>query len=572
VSGQDRKKYETATTLDQALLDWCQDNLENRLEATVDITYPGGTIHASDRNKYVVNAGVGTFYEALTVFPTITRTVGEWLTPELQFSTLSLELSNADGRFNAYLPGGASYAPWVNKGIAVKVGLAEQGATYSRIFKGTITTVAGTGRTVKSINLVARDDQDAYNQKLPTTALTAGAYANIEDSNAGKLLPVIYGDWTTALDPDPAAVPAFVVNGKDPNVVGGTRTNVQLVICDHNLRSLDTSNVYLRRGGVFYLAPSGEIASVGAGNRSFQVKQTPAGTWIDGAPFEFAAGDEFFVRVLGKDIGSSYNDNAVWQARDILMTYGGMGSGDFNANWATFRDKATPAQSAISTIKSRVWRQEQIGAVSFALSLLEQVRLEAAFNRNQLFKINSLHFEDWVSAPSYSVKNWDVAAETFRLSIDERNNFNRARGSFGYLPSRNENVRATRIQNNAASVTQIGKAISKDIEFPNLYVEADVKAQLVEILRLSSCFFEIVDCELTWRALLLDLGDFVALNVQIGSTIFSGVPAMIRDLGYNPQGFKLPVKLWCFAMCPFPGYTPGYAGTVGGYAATITEE
>lgn len=155
MSGSDRRSYLTATVLDQTLLNNCADNFSTRIEMVVEIEKPGGGfIYASDRNKYVGN----TFYEALLVFPTISRTVGEWLSPTLQFSTITLELSNADGRFNTYLPGGATYNSFIGRQIQVKIGIAQQASTYFTIFKGKITEVGGFSRGTYSVTFIARDD------------------------------------------------------------------------------------------------------------------------------------------------------------------------------------------------------------------------------------------------------------------------------------------------------------------------------------------------------------------------------------------------------------------------------
>lgn len=659
MSGQDRRKYLTATTLDQALLDYQHDCLENRIEAVVDIEAPDGSwIRASDRNKYIVDGGVGTFYEALTHFPVITRTIGEWLSPELQFSTLQLELSNVDGRFNRFLPGGADFAQWVGRRVVVRVGMAELGSSYATIFDGRVTEVGGLKRSTMAITLSARDERDRLNSTFPNTAVTRAGYPKVEDDVAGKLLPVIYGDFTVTIAPDPAIVTTLVVNGRDPFVnfqetgvtanpasdiltslnhclddldaivfattaalpaplapatvyyvrdrtddtfkvsatSGGAaiditstgtgahtfaadpaaaRANVRLVIAENDLLVFETTRVFMRRGDTFYAVPVADIAAIAAGNNAFEVKQNTANLWVDGAAYLFERGDVFVVQVKGKDLGA-YSDNIVWQARDLLLTYGaGVASGDFHANWITYRDKNDPSypQSATATIKSRIHASEAKTLMAYALSLLEQVRLEAFFDRDRKLKINSLHFEDWpYPASDHRVRNWDVAERTFEPAIDERNNFNRAQGTFDFRPLNAEQAQATRVLVNAASVTQLGRSISKKIEFPNLYVVADVEYQLTEILRLASALIEVVHVTVTWRALLRELGEFHTLDVEIGSVSLDDVPGMLRSLGYDPAGFKLPAEYWSFAMCPYPGYTPGYAGTVGGYAATITPE
>lgn len=636
MSGLDRRKYLTATVLDQDLLDWCADNLETKLEMTCDIALPGGGfIRASDRNKYVG----GTFYEALANFPVIGRTVGEWLSPELQFSNFTIELSNADGRFNKYLPGGANFASWLGKSVTVKIGLGEQASTYITVFQGKITEAGGLRRSVKSITITARDNYDDLNINFPTETFSYADYPKISDSVAGVVKPIIYGDFTVATDPSPAIVPAFIVNGDNPQLDLGSRDidavipgspgiiererhlldvgdeiqfettgtlpaplaaatsywvqsvgsdqftisttfgglpltittagtgshtfncvvrmPVKTVISSHDLISL--SEVWMKRSELYYKVPPTAL-TVGAGNKSVTVAQ--GGTWFDGGPYEYNTSDLFYVKCKGFNLGAD-SDNLIAQARHILETYTGITG--FDANWNTFK-------TSLSSIKSRVWENEPKAAITYALSLLEQVQLEAFIDRSGNLKINSLRFSDWVSSPSFTVKNWDVVKGSFEPAIDERLNFNRAQATFDFHPDINEQARFSPVYKNDASISQVGKAISKRVAFPNLYVSSDVETQLVEILRLASAMVETVSCTLTWRSFLRDVGDFVKIDVNIGAAEFENVVGMIRDLGYDPTGLTIPVKIWSLALCPFPGYTPGYAGTVGGYNATITQE
>jgi hypothetical protein len=216
--------------------------------------------------------------------------------------------------------------------------------------------------------------------------------------------------------------------------------------------------------------------------------------------------------------------------------------------------------------------QEAQPALTYALSLLEQVRLEAFIDRNLKLKLNPLHLDEFEPSPSYPVKNWDVAADSFVPRLDDRNNFNRARGSFNFLPNQNQNAQETPIFKNAAAVAQAGKEISKRIVFPNLYESSAVESQVKEILRIASAYIEVIDCALTWRSLLLDIGDFVKINVNIQGTQFTDVPAMIRDIGYDPDGVKIPVRLWSFQLMPFPGHAPVFSGITGGSTAIIIQE
>lgn len=583
MSNDQRKQFTTATALTQAFLDDAHDNLLNKLEFTVDIEKPGGGfIRASDRNKYVVDAtGAGTFYEALLVVPTIRRTVGEFLSATLEFSTLEVEITNVDGRFNNLLPEGADFDGWIGNQVIVKLGLGEIESTYTTIFEGEITDQGGVKRSVSGITFTARDKFDSINQAFPSAVFTTTSYPDLEEDKQNLLVPVIYGDWTTNVEPKMASIPAIPVNGENVNVNGDTghTVNVQCVIANHPLVSFDTTEVYLRRGERVWLVPSADITSVSIAGTpsSFEIVQqsglmTAQTPDTDDQVLEFGRGDEFFVKVQGKDLGA-YDDNIVEQARDILLTYGGVTAGDFDANWNTFRDKSTPVQSAISTFKSRIYLDEPESVLEFTLSLLEQVRLEVFVDRNLKLKILPLHLEEWDANPSFLLRNWDVEKDSFQPRIDERTNFNRAKGQFNRLPNRNELFQETAFYRNQAAITQAnGREIGKRILFPNLYDETVVSNQIIENLRITSAYLENVDTTVTWRSILLDIGDFVKLDVKIQSTVFTEVPAMIREIGYDPNGVKLPVRLWSFQMTPFPGYTPGNPGTVGGSTATITKE
>jgi hypothetical protein len=270
MSSRDRRSYLTATVLDQDLLDDCADNFETRIEMVVDIEKPdGGFIYASDRNKYVGD----TFYEALLQFPVISRTVGEWLSPTLQFSTINLEISNADGRFNKYLPGGNSYNAFIGRTVEVKIGLAEQASTYQTIFRGRITEVGGFSRGTYSVTFIARDNYETLNVSFPKTTLSRSVYPDLDDSTSGQVLPVIYGDWTTELDPDPAVIPVYILNGASTNVLGGTRDNLQIRIAEHDLKYFDAGNVWFLKSDNWYQVDPGDIVNV-AGSNNTSMKRT----------------------------------------------------------------------------------------------------------------------------------------------------------------------------------------------------------------------------------------------------------------------------------------------------------
>jgi hypothetical protein len=577
----DRRPYLSATAFTQSLLDECQDNLTNRLEMICDI-YDVGTshldIHISDRAKYVG----GTYYEARTKFPTIERTVGDWLSNELEFSTLEITVNNSDKTFNDLLPGGSQYNGFIGKRLTIKIGLLEFSSSYFTIFSGMVTDVSGFKRDTASFTLICRSDFEKVNKTFPNQVFTTTDYPNLEEDRIGVSVPVIYGDWTTDLRPEAPEVPAYPINGLDPLVNASLEppnpsvgsVPVRCVIASVPLKSVDTASVMLYRGNAYYLIPSGDVSVVtGTDNQAIDIVQK--GFQIDGEDWIYESSDEFWLKCIGIDL-SGFDNNIVWQAKDILKRFGGLVDGDFDTTWQTLRDKNTPAENAIANIKSRVWQQESRQALEYALSMLEQVRLESFINSSNLFSISSLHLDDFEASPSYEIRNWDIVKGTFEPSTDERNIFNRAKGDFGFSPVEGQNRYSTPLFRNQANITQIGREISKLITFPNLYILSDVENQIKEILKLSA-YVENIELELTSRSFLQDLCQDISFNINIGSVVFQNisepVTGKIRTLKYQPEGMSISSKIWCFQMLPFPGSEKtAISGITGGSTATITQE
>ena len=574
----DRREYLTATMLDQATLDRMQDNCEFGLRMAADIESPDGWLHVSNGHTYV-----GTrFYQALAEFPTIRRTMGEWLNPALEFSTLELSIGNVDGRFNKYLPGGSHYDGWVGRSVTVRLGLRDVEATYFPIFQGEVTDAGGFRRDQKKITIVARDKFDKFSKEYPATAITREVFPDVEDNLIGTIIPVVYGDWTVALNPGGASIPGIPVNGRHDDVLEGTM-NLQVLVSENANTYFDDAHCYVQRSDKFYHLDQANIV-VGSGNRSFEIVQggTATATVKDeetGMPvvetivYTYEQGDKFWCRVRGKNLGS-YSDNAVAIAKDILKTHGGATEDDFHSNWATVRDKAAPAESAIKNIKARVWRQEPVAAMAEASALLEEVRVEVFPDVNLQLKLSPFHF-DAFPAPasiSYTVRNWDLKRDTFSPKLDERNVWNRAKADYNFDPVLNATSQTTPTFRNDQAILQMKREISKKPVFPLLYRAEDVVLQLHEMLKVASSGSEFVDVVLTPRSVKKDLAEFIKINVRFGSTVMENVPAMIREIGYDPAGLAMPMKLWSFQLLPYPGYTPGYPGTYGGFSASITQE
>lgn len=551
MSNRIRRQYFDITSLTQSVLDDCADNLECKIELIVIIEASNTTIRASDRNKYVGDD----FYEALLNFPSIKRTLGEWLAPNIEFSQLSLELSNADKRFNRYLPGGDEFSSLVGASVEVKLGIDESESTYFSVFKGTITEEAGVARSTSSITIIGRDDYDRLNVDIGLTTFSSNAYPLLNDELQGAIVPIIYGDYTTELGVDPAVVPAFHVNPLAPT------STLNLVVSSNANILLDTSHVYLRRSDVNFVVPASQVTSLNSSNNAFSILQ--GGLWVNGQAYAFEDGDLFFVRVKGKDLTN--DDNIVSQARDLILGHTALTLSDFDSTW-------TSLETQLSAIKSRIYIGESTNLLNYVLSLFEQVQVEMFISRDLKLSLKSINLSNIDATPTYTLTNWDIVKDTFKPSLNSLNNFNRAQAVYDYSPISRETGKASLIYRNVASFNQVGKYISKQVAFPNLYVASQVNAIIVDMLKLSSAFIEHIDLSVTWRSLLLDVGQVIKVNVDIGGTKFNNVHCLVRDIAYDAKGVSLTLKLWSFQMCPYSTYNANSPGTVGGSNAIITSE
>ena len=613
----DRRPYLTATTLDQALLDQCQDNLTNRLEMICVITGfadPYGTIILSDRSKYIKLPGFTyhRFCEPRATFPIISKSIGDWLSSQLEMSSCDIEINNSDGKYNELLPGGRNYNGFINRVVEILVGIGEDGDNYRRVFKGKITKTGGYERSKKSFKIHAMNRFDSLNVDIPTNVFLKEEFEYLDDDTVGNGIPIIYGDHTTNLRKikitdatdytikllkEASQVPAIVVNGKDQLVnksiedpgTGEPDPNagdspVICVISQTALSFLDVDTVTLTKGQDNYIFDSADITIIpGTDNRSISIAQKNLLVGTEGTdPWIYESGDEIFVRVIGKVFPTYGSSNPVQQVKDLLMTYAPeLVEADFGSNWVYWSGVMLSG-----VMKTRIWIQESQKLLEYCLSVFEQIRLEIYIDKDDKLSLHGMYFESFQAEPAYTIKNWDLIKDSLNPRLDDTAIFNAAQADYGFCPAINENSFSTPIYKNELAITQMNNKISKLIVFPNLYIESNVITQLTAMLRLAP-YIEYLECSLTSRSMLLDIGDQISLNIDIGGisfttyfdedgyeTLFNDkVTGIVRRIGYDPKGLSIPVKIWLLQMVSFTdSLKTDVVGKVTGYDIAITQE
>lgn len=558
-----RRYYQEATSFDQNFLDTTFIAQETDIRFICTVSIPGGGyLRLSDRPIYI-----GTnFYEGRVKVPVVERKISELLAPSLTFSEFEVEINNVDGRFNDYLIGGADYTSFFGEEIVLKAGIGNDEANYQTVFRGFVHYDGSVERGSKTIRLRARDEFEALNKSTLLPVINTTDFPSAPSDSIGKTIPFVLGDWDAGLNT--VATTSVEVSGMSvlarapDNFFGGTvGYNVGGGFFVFSIGSYTPDNIlqcYIKRSDELLECNFNGVPQVAAGYWVVSVtslKQDPTGT----VPYTYQQGDVAVIGVKVPYAGTQY-DNPIRQAKEILGVLGGLATGDFDATWDTLAVKASPAQSALASIRSRVWIGDDNQTVlEAALGILKQVRVDAFIDNNRKVKLRTLHPEDFPQPTAVPrVSQWHVIESTIKPEVDKRNFFNAAAGNYAFTPVTGKTSLQTAKRTNQNAVTKSGKEIAKAIDFPNLFVESDVLNQVVEFVRFYSAGLEYVTTSLAWTHLLRDLGDFVSVSFEVGSIEFVSVPMMVRTLAVDPGNASVQVSLLSFANFPYQTYQPSY--------------
>ena len=567
------KAYTEATELTQNVLDETFLGGETEICTVATLTKGDVVLRFSDRAKYVGND----YYEGRAKFPEIVRTIGELISPSIQFSEMEVKLNNVDGFYNSYLSGGANYISFIGARIEIKIGLRDLSATYFTLFDGTVPDEDGFAFDRESITLRARDKANELNKATGLPFINSADFPSAPQESLGKIIPFVLGDWVTGynLTRDIGSVSIssgslqynVIQDGPDNfygGIIGYPVGEGYFVFCVGG--GLETSytpetiqDCHIKRGASFLRVKFNNVPKNLAGFWGIQVLNYEifGGEQI---PYIFQDGDTAAISVKIPYAVGKYS-NPILLAKEVLKTLGDVVDGDLDtASWLYLSTKSSPPQSDMTSIKARIWiGEEKDKVLEVVLGMLEQIRVEMYWDRNQKIALGDLHPEDFHEQGSYRIEQIHLDEQSLKLSSDQRNFFNRAMSNYSYSPVVGKNSMQTGYRRNANSVNKSGKTISKAIDIPMLYVEADVIHQLDEFIRFYSTSQEYIEANISWTALLKDLSEIVMLNYRIGSLQFNNKPMKIRTITFIPSNGCLRFKLLSLANFPYTGYAPDNA-------------
>lgn len=530
------------------------------------------TLRFADRPKFVGDD----FYEGRAKFNPVERTIGELQAPTIKFAQFEVTVANMDGFYNAYLEGGASYVSFIGARLEIKFGLRDLQSSFTTVFDGTVPDEDGFEVLRESIRIRATDKFDELNKRPDLPAINDTDFPTAPADSLGKLIPFPIGDWEAGFNVIDDAGTITVTDGvsnvavkiAQPNSFYGGLVGYHVgggffVFAVGTYTPDNVSACYVKRGNTLIMANFDATPDNTAGYWSAEVtslKGDPSGT----VTYVYQSGDVAVIKVKVPYDTGKYS-HPIEIAEQLLMRLAGRASSDFDsASWTALKAKNTPAQSDLTSIKSRIWigdEKQSESVLSLVLGLLECVRVEMYVDFNGKLALRTLHPEDFPAPASADarVDQADIDERSATLKADERTFFNQASLNFAFTPVTKKTELSTPQMRNQNSINRSGKTVIKTIDAPWLYVANDAQLQLIEFVRLYSAGLGYFNVQVCWRHLLRDLGDFLAINYDVGGLAYSEAPMQIRDISIDLANAGLTYRLLNLANFAYTGYAPSNA-------------
>ena len=529
----------------------------------------------SDRPKFVGND----YYEGRASFPEIIRTIGELSSPSLKYAEVEVELNNVDGFYNAYMTGGEEYVSFIGSVLEIRVGLREDEYTYFTIFKGSVPDEDGFSINRTSITIRAKDMMDDLNKPINLPVINSIDYPDAPNGSIGKTLPLAIGDWSAGYNmnrgEDGLGFGAVSINfggfsfdivkdspdGFFGGLVGYNVGGSFFAFCIGSYTPDEILDCHIKRGNDFLRVTFEKTPMNAAGYWVVQIQNLiAAGGSGDTVTYVHQDGDLASISVKIPSSIGEYS-NPILIAKSILTKVAEISEDDFDINsWNFYAGKSSPNSANISGILTRLWiGKSDDKIIESVMGLLKQVRVEMFWNRVQKLTLKSLHPDEFKNPDDcYIINQYHISEETIEKKADDRTYFNRAKANYGFTPILDKTQLQTRERENSRSINLINKNVVKTIDMPFIYQEHDALSQLDEYIRLFSMGIEYVEFSVAWTALLLDLGNMVSVNYNVGSINFSYAPMSIRDITFMPESGCLKLKLISLANFTYNNRPSGF--------------
>lgn len=207
-------------------------------------------------------------------------------------------------------------------------------------------------------------------------------------------------------------------------------------------------------------------------------------------------------------------------------------------------------------IVTRIWLGDsKQNVLDVTSGLLKCCLIDMFVNRDLKIAFSSMWPRDWPDTSQMSqINQYDIIEDSISVSSEPRIFMTTGQANYSWNAWLNSAGLTTKKRKNFNAESKTGRSISKEFDLPNLYKEKDAIDVLETYIRLSSASLVTIKMEVGWIHLLKDLGEFVTLNITLGSLNFQRVPCQIRRVSILPNVCGSELELVCFINFSYDGF------------------
>jgi len=282
-------------------------------------------------------------------------------------------------------------------------------------------------------------------------------------------------------------------------------------------------------------------------------------------PVGISSAQDGTVFVLNRNTVTLYNFNEIenaytnpgFIARDLLQSYAGKTSGDFDLVWnQTSREQ-------LSQYRARIYIGEFAELTSTVSKLLQQYNT-AYYLRFGKYAAYQITFEKFRNDGGL-IREGDLKDATFNPAKEWNQYFNSASCDYKQFPASGKQ-KTSDTYLSPSGITLSGRQIDKKLLMPSVYRRQDVDKLMPLFVRLAAAEPEFVNMTVTWRMLFTQPMDFFRIafdtpispidGTKLGGRRFNNVPCFVRQIRYDLDTMTLGLKVWSLGTTAFGNYIP----------------
>lgn len=282
------------------------------------------------------------------------------------------------------------------------------------------------------------------------------------------------------------------------------------------------------------------------------------GYYIDGTIFLLNKQD---LTIYNYNEFDGANENPGFIARDLLQSYAGKSTFDFDLKWNE------TCKGTLSNLKARVSIDSQTNTLDFISQFLQSynVSFYLNFQKYSLFHITFDNF----TTKGLPIREGDIKQNSFNPQKEFNQYFNAAFSNYKRRPFSDQKIQSDNYVSPSGVQLAGGREIKKELQLDPVYRREDLDVLMPLFVRLAAAEPEFVNMTVGFRFLFAQLNTFYNINFkdlfnknEKSGRRFDNIPSFVRSIDIDLDSMEIKVKLWSLGTTQFGDFSP--VGVIGG--------